>query len=39
MHIYAFYNDLFISESATSICMCDTSFESLLNGLIGGKFI
>jgi len=49
MHSYAFYNDFsarltpsskrYISEMAASICMCDTSLERILNGLIGGKFI
>jgi len=28
-----------ISKTVTLICMCGTQFESLLNGLIGGKLI
>jgi len=46
MHIYDLYNDFSalcskrcISETAASMCMCDTPLESLLNGRIGGKFI
>jgi len=51
LQMYAFYNDFSahlamglcckrcISETAESICPCDTPLESVLNSLIGGKFI